>query len=60
MWGGRSVQMVDIFVSASMSVILLRVSCVAELSRPDPEMNNDRKGDDVWVELLPVQLVNTH
>lgn len=39
---------------------LLRVSGVAELSRPDPKMNDDGEGDDVWVELLPVQLVDTH
>lgn len=41
-------------------VILLGVSGVAELSGPDPKMNNDGEGDDVWVELLPVQLVDTH
>lgn len=41
-------------------VILLRVSGVAELSGPDPEMNDDGEGDDVWVELLPVQLVDAH
>lgn len=41
-----------------MCVILLRVSGVAELSRTNPKMNNDGKGDDIWVELLPVQLVN--
>lgn len=41
-------------------VILLGVSGVAELSGPDPKMNDDGEGDDVWVELLPVQLVDTH
>lgn len=41
-------------------VCLLRVSGVAELSRPDPKMNDDGEGDDFWVELLPVQLVDTH
>lgn len=41
-------------------VILLRVSSVAELSGPDAEMNDDGEGDYVWVELLPVQLVDTH
>lgn len=48
------------WVSVCVNVILLRVSGVAELSRPDPEMNDDGEGDDVWVELLPVQLVDTH
>lgn len=41
-------------------VILLRVSSVAELSGPDAEMNDDGEGDYIWVELLPVQLVDTH
>lgn len=41
-------------------VILLGVSGVAELSGPDPKMNDNGEGDDVWVELLPVQLVDTH
>lgn len=43
-----------------MCVILLRVSGIAELSGPDPKMNDDGEGDDVWVELLSVQLVNPH
>lgn len=47
-------------MSACMYVILLRVSGVAELSRTNPKMNNDGEGDDIWVELLPVQLVNSH
>lgn len=41
-------------------MILLRVSSVAELSGPDAEMNDDGEGDDVWIELLPVQLVDSH
>lgn len=41
-------------------VILLRVSGVAELSRTNPEVNNDGEGDDLRVELLPVQLVDSH
>lgn len=40
--------------------ILLRVSGVAELSGADSEVNDDGEGDDVWVELLPVQLVDPH
>lgn len=47
-------------VCVCLYVILLGVSGVAELSRPDPKMNDDGEGDDVWVELLPVQLVDTH
>lgn len=42
------------------AVILLGVSGVAELSGPDAEVNDDGEGDDVWVELLPVQLVDAH
>lgn len=41
-------------------VILLGVSGIAELSRPDSKVNDDGEGDDIWVELLPVQLVDTH
>lgn len=41
-------------------VILLGVSGVAQLSRSDSKVNDDGEGDDVWVELLPVQLVDTH
>lgn len=41
-------------------VILLGVSGVAQLSGPDSEVNDDGEGDDVWVELLPVQLVDSH
>lgn len=41
-------------------VILLGVSGVAQLSRSDSEVNDDGEGDDVWVELLPVQLVDAH
>ena len=41
-------------------MILLRVSGIAELSRTDPKMNDDGEGDDIWVELLPVQLVDAH
>lgn len=41
-------------------VILLRVSGIAELSRTNPEVNDDGEGDDVWVELLPVQLVDPY
>lgn len=41
-------------------VILLGVSGVAQLSRSDAKVNDDGEGDDVWVELLPVQLVDTH
>lgn len=41
-------------------VILLGVSGVAELSGSDSKVNDDGEGDDVWVELLPVQLVDTH
>lgn len=41
-------------------VILLGVSGVAELSRPYPKMHDDGEGDDVRVELLPVQLVDAH
>lgn len=58
--GETSVWVVDIYVCVYMYVILLRVSGVAELSRPNPEMNDDGEGDDVWVELLPVQLVDPH
>lgn len=47
-------------LDVSLCVVLLRVSCVAELSGPDAEVNNDWEGDDVWVELLPVQLVDAH
>ena len=47
-------------VCVYMYVILLRVSGVAELSRPDPEVNDDGEGDDFRVELLPVQLVDSH
>ena len=47
-------------VCVCVCVCLLRVSGVAELSRPDPKMNDDGEGDDVWVELFPVQLVDTH
>ena len=43
-----------------MQVILLRVSSVAELSGPDPKMNNYGEGDDFWVELFSVQLVDSH
>lgn len=43
-----------------MCVILLRVSGVAQLSGADPKVNDDGEGDDVWVELLPVQLVDPH
>lgn len=49
-----------LYVCVCVCVILLRVSGVAELSRADPEMNDDGKGDDIGVELLPVQLVDTH
>lgn len=41
-------------------VLLLRVSGVAQLSRSDSEVNDDGEGDDIGVELLPVQLVDTH
>lgn len=41
-------------------MILLRVACIAELGGPDPEVNDDGEGDDVGVELLAVQLVDTH
>lgn len=50
---------VDIYVWC-VCVILLRVSGVAELSRPNPKVNDDGEGDDVRVELLPVQLVDAH
>lgn len=40
--------------------ILLGVPSVAELGRPDPKVDNDGEGDDLWIELLSVQLVNTH
>ena len=39
---------------------LLGVSCVAQLGWPDPEVDDDRKGDDVMVELLSVQLVDAY
>lgn len=60
--GGVLGWVVDICVcmSVCMYVILLGVSGVAELRRPDPKMHDDGEGDDVWVELLPVQLVDTH
>lgn len=41
-------------------MILLRVSGVAQLSGSDSEVDDDGEGDDIWVELLPVQLVDTH
>lgn len=41
-------------------VILLGVSGVAQLSGSDSKVNDDGEGDDVWVELLPVQLVDAH
>ena len=43
-----------------MDAILLGVSGVAELGGTDPEVNDDGEGDDVRVELFPVQLVDAH
>lgn len=39
---------------------LLGVPSVAELGRPDAEVNDDGEGDDVGVKLLPIQLVDPH
>lgn len=55
-----TLQLVPPAEQSGVLVFLLRVSGVAELSRSDPEVDDDGEGDDVRVELLPVQLVDAH